>query len=195
MLGTSNHICPPKAIGSPATEAKALEAPGLKRDPMNLIRNALKSATKYTFRRAHPSDYQGINRVQKLCFPSEREHTDKDVFEMGQLNGSEFHKFVIVQENARGSGEDDIAAYIMYQLHEELGAHIVSLATSPYHQKQGHARDLMRFSLRHAESWGCPKSSLRVRSSNEAAIRLYRSLGFSEAKREIAYYWDPVEDA
>jgi ribosomal-protein-alanine N-acetyltransferase len=37
--------------------------------------------------------------------------------------------------------------------------------------------------------------TLEVRSSNRAAQRFYRSLGFVETGRRAAYYADPIEDA
>ena len=36
---------------------------------------------------------------------------------------------------------------------------------------------------------------LEVRSSNEAALELYRALGFAESGRRKGYYADPPEDA
>lgn len=49
--------------------------------------------------------------------------------------------------------------------------------------------------LTRARSRGMACSTLEVRASNEAAIKLYESLGYIETARRKAYYPDNREDA
>lgn len=53
------------------------------------------------------------------------------------------------------------------------------LAVHPEHQRQGHARDLMRHAEALLRAAGCPKINLQVRSTNSAVIAFYESLGFA----------------
>ena len=72
--------------------------------------------------------------------------------------------------------------------------HIANVAVSPDYRRQGIARSLLVAALNDIAS-GCTHAFLDVRESNDAAIRLYRSLGFREVGRRPGYYRCPVEDA
>lgn len=66
------------------------------------------------------------------------------------------------------------------------------LAVHPHHQRQGHARRLMREAEALLTARGCPKLSLQIRAGNEAVIAFYANLGYiddhtvSMGKRLIA---------
>ena len=53
------------------------------------------------------------------------------------------------------------------------------LAVSPEHQGEGWGREIMAAVEKRIREKGCPKINLQVRSSNEAVIRFYESLGYS----------------
>ena len=53
------------------------------------------------------------------------------------------------------------------------------LAVHPDHQRQGHARELMKHAETSLRATGCPKINLQVRSTNTAVIAFYESIGFS----------------
>jgi ribosomal-protein-alanine N-acetyltransferase len=81
----------------------------------------------------------------------------------------------------------------MWMSHEE--AHIATLAVEPTYRRRGVARRLMFTLLREAVRRGAASVTLEVREGNEAAQRLYESLGFETVARIGHYYLDTGEDA
>ena len=53
------------------------------------------------------------------------------------------------------------------------------LAVSPNHQRRGIGRHIMQTAEDELRKLGCPKINLQVRSSNQAVVDFYRSLGFA----------------
>ena len=74
-------------------------------------------------------------------------------------------------------------------------AELETIAVAPGLQRRGVGRQL--FAVLRAELRGrqVTEVMLEVRASNQAAVGLYRALGFAEAGRRVRYYIDPVEDA
>ena len=69
--------------------------------------------------------------------------------------------------------------------------HINTLAVDRRLRRQGIADRLVREALRQA---GVRCATLEVRRSNDAALRLYRNLGFEVRAVRREYYQNPVED-
>jgi ribosomal-protein-alanine N-acetyltransferase len=69
--------------------------------------------------------------------------------------------------------------------------HINTVAVDLRHRRRGIAEHLLREALRQA---GVRTATLEVRRSNDAALRLYRKLGFEVRAVRRAYYQNPVED-
>lgn len=74
-------------------------------------------------------------------------------------------------------------------------AHITNVAVDPEYRKRGIGHELMREMMRAAVLRGAEKMSLEVRVTNEAAQRLYASIGFVAEGRRKKYYSDTGEDA
>jgi ribosomal protein S18 acetylase RimI-like enzyme len=53
------------------------------------------------------------------------------------------------------------------------------LAVHPGHQRHGLGRLLMDEAERRLRELGCPKVSLQIRTSNEAAVEFYRRIGYT----------------
>jgi ribosomal-protein-alanine N-acetyltransferase len=72
--------------------------------------------------------------------------------------------------------------------------HLMNIAVDPSRQRQGIATKLLE---RLFERGDKPREqyTLEVRTSNEAAIRMYERFGFRAAGRRRAYYHDNREDA
>jgi ribosomal-protein-alanine N-acetyltransferase len=72
--------------------------------------------------------------------------------------------------------------------------HLMNIAVDPSRQRQGIATKLLE---RLFEQGDKPREqyTLEVRTSNEAAIRMYERFGFRAAGRRRAYYHDNREDA
>ena len=54
------------------------------------------------------------------------------------------------------------------------------LAVSPDHQRKSYGREIMAAVEERIYARGCPKVNLQVRSSNDAVIRFYENLGYSQ---------------
>jgi [ribosomal protein S18]-alanine N-acetyltransferase len=93
-----------------------------------------------------------------------------------------------------GEPPNGIVAYCAYEaVAGEL--HVHNLAVHPRGRRQGWGRLLMEVVLALAARQGATVALLEVRRSNEAARRLYESLGFRVLATRRDYYSRPTEDA
>ena len=67
-------------------------------------------------------------------------------------------------------------------------AHLLNLCVHPSAQRLGYGRRLLNSMLLKASDAEADKMFLEVRPSNEAALRLYRSVGFEQIGIRPAYY-------
>lgn len=74
-------------------------------------------------------------------------------------------------------------------------AHITNIAVDPDNRRKGFGRELMIELLSRAKAKGMACSTLEVRASNEAAIKLYEALGYLNTAVRKGYYPDNKEDA
>lgn len=81
---------------------------------------------------------------------------------------------------------------LLWRMQHEL--ELIDIATHPRHLRRGIARHLLRFVLNRARADGVERVFLEVRASNEAALGLYRGIGFEAAGIRSRYYSDG-EDA
>ncbi len=68
---------------------------------------------------------------------------------------------------------------------------IANVAVHPNYRRQGIARSLTIQAIKHSRQRGAPATWLHVREGNEAAIDLYRSLGFVERARRTTWHSQP----
>ena len=89
--------------------------------------------------------------------------------------------------------EDRIVAYLVCSRYDTVW-HLMNIAVDINLRRQGLATSLLErlFELADRPS---EQYTLEVRTSNEAAIRLYERFGFRAAGRRRAYYHDNREDA
>lgn len=82
---------------------------------------------------------------------------------------------------------EQIISFVLFQrvLDE---AEILTLATAPAHQKQGHAKALLKAAFGHLTERGVRRCLLDVAADNAAAIALYTKLGFTVDGKRKAYY-------
>lgn len=89
--------------------------------------------------------------------------------------------------------EGNVVGYVcLMSLFEE--AQILNIAVSPNHRGRGIGRMLLMESFRLAREKGAEIMALEVRASNDAAISLYRQLGFRRVGIRARYY-ESNEDA
>ena len=74
-------------------------------------------------------------------------------------------------------------------------AQIYNIAIAPEFRRKGIGEELLRHMIDKAEADGCDLATLEVRGSNEAAMELYKKLGFREVGRRRGYYIKGGEDA
>ena len=73
--------------------------------------------------------------------------------------------------------------------------HINTIAVAAEHRGRGLGSALMRHIMQDVMEQGVTRATLEVRESNQAARRLYESLGFVGAGVRRGYYTEPPEDA
>jgi len=54
------------------------------------------------------------------------------------------------------------------------------LAVDPVHRRRGHGRLIMQAVEKRLRAKGCPKINLQVRATNDAVIKFYQALGYSD---------------
>jgi ribosomal-protein-alanine N-acetyltransferase len=74
-------------------------------------------------------------------------------------------------------------------------ADVMNVAVSPDARRRGVARALMIALLDALRETGVKSLTLEVRASNDPAIALYDTLGFTQVGLRPRYYRHPVEDA
>ncbi len=72
---------------------------------------------------------------------------------------------------------------------------IYNIAIAPEFRREGIGEALLRHLIDKADADGCKLVTLEVRSGNEAAMGLYKKLGFREVGRRKGYYANGGEDA
>jgi len=90
-------------------------------------------------------------------------------------------------------GERIIGYIIYWLLPSEADIH--NLAVHPAYRRKGVGRSLLQGVIEEALRLGLSQVTLEVRKSNDAAQRLYRSLGFVAQVVREGYYADNGEDA
>jgi len=88
---------------------------------------------------------------------------------------------------------DTVVGYMAtWFLRDEV--HLLNLGVSPGHQRKGYARRMVEHLIGQARIGNRELITLEVRAGNEAARRLYTSLGFLEVALRRGYY-ESGEDA
>lgn len=129
-------------------------------------------------------DISRVSEIEKAVFTSAWSAEDFTY----ELTENPFgHYFV---EEVDGVIEGYLGLWILFDQ-----AQITTLGTTLTHRRQGIAKRLMEYGLRHAFQNGAERISLEVRVGNIAAITLYESFGFQRQGIRKDYYQDNHEDA
>jgi len=106
--------------------------------------------------------------------------------------------FIVAEENG------DVVGYIMCRIEVGLSnygfggivkkGHVVSIAVMPEHRKEGIGKTLMLTAMDAMRNYSAKQCYLEVRLTNDAAVSLYKELGFEVTKTVHGYYADG-EDA
>ena len=147
----------------------------------------------YTVRRFHPSDLDGVIRINRECLPENY----STLFFMNLYK--RFPETFIVAEVNR-----EIVGYIMCRIETGIPSfkvlgiskkgHVISIAVMPGHHRKGVGYELIQEATRAMVNYKAKECYLEVRESNIPAIQLYKKLGFEIARINRNYYADG-EDA
>jgi ribosomal-protein-alanine N-acetyltransferase len=147
----------------------------------------------FTLRKFSPDDLQSVIQINRVCLPEN--YTDFFFVDLHQR----FPETFIVAEQ-----DEKIIGYIMCRIEVGLSnfgfgglvrkGHVVSIAVLPQYRRRGVAQAVIKKSLEGMEYYKAKQGFLEVRVTNEAAISLYKNLGF-EITRTINGYYSDGEDA
>lgn len=95
-----------------------------------------------------------------------------------------------------GVFEEGLIGYAgLSSIPNSFAADIQTIGIDPDHRREGYGRKLMELMLAKALSLGAEQVLLEVRADNEAAISLYKSLGFEQIDLRKRYYQPSGVDA
>ena len=92
---------------------------------------------------------------------------------------------------------DEFAGYAGLRLEAHSGGHadIQTIAVVPEHRGRGLGRELLQALLERAQRAGMSGVFLEVRADNDAALALYRDVGFEPIDVRVGYYQPDGVDA
>jgi ribosomal-protein-alanine N-acetyltransferase len=100
---------------------------------------------------------------------------------------------VLLAEASTPEGHSLRGFAIFWLVADEI--HVLNVATDQAFRRLGVGREVMNAVIAFGRDHKCINASLEVRRSNEAAINLYKSLGFRAVGMRPGYYQDDREDA
>ncbi|MDY7230685.1 ribosomal protein S18-alanine N-acetyltransferase [Hyalangium rubrum] len=101
---------------------------------------------------------------------------------------------ILLVEEPLPNGEKHLLGLAIFWIVQDE-VHVLNVATAPEHRRRGVGRAVMDEVLARGRHRRCTLATLEVRRSNEAAIGLYKSLGFRSVGVRPNYYADEKEDA
>lgn len=149
--------------------------------------HADEAAAAPAFRPMRPEDLERVVEIQRSAFahPWSRELIAR---EMGHDWSS-----VLVAVEPGAAGEAIVGVVVFWLVHDEV--HVLNVAVAPEARRRGVARALMYEAERRGGERGARLATLEVRRSNQAALELYRSLGYRQVGVRPRYYAEEGEDA
>ena len=130
------------------------------------------------FRAAGLDDAALLARLHRECFEEKWDETSvRSLFA-----NSATQVFV-----AGDAAANELQAFIMIQTYADE-SEILTLGTVPEARRKGLAKALLIHAARHAAEYGARTMFLEVAQTNQAALALYRSAGFTIAGRRASYY-------
>lgn len=95
---------------------------------------------------------------------------------------------LVVVSTAAGTPVGYLAAF-----YDEEAGYVAEIVVEPAHRREGRAKRLLAAAFDRLRAAGCSEVRLTVHPDNDAARRLYESLGFEEVGRVADYYEDGSE--
>ncbi len=143
----------------------------------------------YSLRIFNPSDLDAVVNINRICLPEnyapyfflDTYHTLPEAFVVAESQAQVVGYIMCRVEH----GFSD-----MRKLHFAKKGHIISVAVMPEFRRIGVGHSLVQRILSTLASMQADECYLEVRVSNNAAIELYRRIGFDIARTIPRYYYD-----
>ncbi|UPV74871.1 GNAT family N-acetyltransferase [Halorussus limi] len=127
----------------------------------------------------------------RLARPDDRERLREIQTHLGEPNPALLAYAVdgppVVLVSATPDG--DLAGYLV-ALHDAETSYVAEIVVAPAYRREGRARRLLAAAFDYLRERDCARVRLSVHPANDAARRLYESMGFEESGREGEYYDD-----
>lgn len=104
-----------------------------------------------------------------------------------ELTENPYGHYVVVDEKG-------IKGYLGLWVNDDA-LQVTTLGVDIAHQNRGYGKALVQYAIDYAEGIHASVITLEVRISNEKALQLYESFGFSKVAIRKQYYSHPDEDA
>jgi [ribosomal protein S18]-alanine N-acetyltransferase len=137
------------------------------------------------FRKLKLRDLNAIEEIERSSYPTPWSRS---------MFAGELAKPSSICLGAINSDENRLVAYLIISRYVDAW-HVMNLAVAHSHRRRGIATRLMERLFEVTAGDGRRGYTLEVRVSNEAAIKLYESLGFKARGVRRGYYTDNREDA
>lgn len=136
---------------------------------------------QYNIRTARASDVRAILAIEHACFDSDYFSKRQFTYLITRAKGV----FYVVEE------QEHLLGYISCLVNARAERlRIYSIAVHPAAQGRGIARRLIEQALHYAHQAQLARLTLEVKTTNEAAIKLYENSGFVRTGILSAYYHD-----
>jgi [ribosomal protein S18]-alanine N-acetyltransferase len=137
------------------------------------------------FRRLKLRDLTAIEEIERSAYPTPWSRS---------MFAGELAKPSSICLGAIDADEERLVGYLIISRYVDAW-HVMNLAVALSHRRRGIATRLMERLFEDTSGDGRRGYTLEVRISNEAAIKLYESLGFKARGVRRGYYTDNREDA
>jgi len=145
----------------------------------------------FAIRDYRSADFDRLWHIDQLCFPPGIAYTQMD------LSGFIMRRnaITLVGEFQSGVADDPIAGFVIAQPVRRKYGRILTLDILPQARRFGLATQLMNASEDRLRALGCSEIYLETAVDNEAALRLYRKLGYQVLRTLPEYYSSHSLDA
>jgi [ribosomal protein S18]-alanine N-acetyltransferase len=137
------------------------------------------------FRRLKLRDLNAIEEIERRAYPTPWSRS---------MFAGELAKPSSICLGAIDADEERLVGYLIISRYVDAW-HVMNLAVAESHRRRGIATRLMERLFEMTSGDGRRGYTLEVRISNQAAIKLYESLGFKARGVRRGYYTDNREDA
>jgi ribosomal-protein-alanine N-acetyltransferase len=143
----------------------------------------------YKLRKFTTEDLNSVTQINQTCLPEN--YTDLFFVDLYRRFPE---TFIVAEEN------EHVAGYIMCRIEVGLSnfgltgilkkGHVVSIAVMPEHRRKGVGKALITAAMEGMRHYGAKQCYLEVRVTNDAAVILYKKLGFEITRTVHGYYAD-----